>query len=1127
MSTSAEPSAGWHTGDVIDGLYRLTRLVGHGGMGVVHRVRHLGWGIDLAVKSPLPELVAHAPDAERFVAEAQTWVSLGLHPNVCGCYYVRVLNDVPRLFAEYVRGGSLRESIDTGALYAGDPEAVLARLVRISSHLARGLQFAHDSGVLHRDVKPANVLLDGGVDGVAKITDFGIAQALNPASGGPTAGGLTPAYASPEQMRGRPLGKASDVYSFAVSVREMFHAAGSAQASTVAGHTRATYDGPAVSEPPERRMPRPLALLLDRCLEPEPQARPDSMADIASELEEMHAQLAPDAPRLVAPTRAELRAAEYNNRALSLLDLGHREEADDQLRKAFEADPQHLDATYNAQLLRWRRGEIGDAALLAALRVVSRHAGDPWSAHLLTAQVHLERGAVDSARELLERVTRDHADEPETRSAQQALDSPDLGHLSAARTTSVPWYPDQHFPPFGQAAFTRDGTQVISGDSNGTTHLWDATTGECLHSRESGGTWVNHVSSVDGGYGLVLARGECVRLWNFATKRGLRMFTPVGNETVQALCLAPDQTTAYAVTGDGELLGWNLQQGTAVPRGGLVLSDRFDDRGAFSMAQVSPDGGTLLVYHGDAQGRLHLLSADSRDHWRVLADSFARVSAMAWTADGTRVVVASDDEMIRIWNVGSGECERRMTTTAGITTLALDADTRWALTGDEDGTVCVWDLTALRCLRTLHGHTAGVCAVWFSPDGRHARSVAADNTVRSWELRVPVGYTAALRVSRPHPVVDLTYFGDRAHELAARAEAAIDAAQFRTAHQLLSEARALPGYERDVRLLRSWRELGARFSRTGLRAAWIKRTMSAPGTALRKTGTSVSDDARYATYQTLLGAKVWDLRSGTPVFDLDDGVLTTRFDAEGRRVAAVLASGTLRVWSTAEGTTSASFVPEDANIFTTADISADLHRAVAADNAHGLQLWDLDSGRRLRTLTGHTSRVNAVRISADGRTAVSAAPGSLRVWDLSDGGCAASIPVDDAYYPRDVCVSDDRQVVVACGDEAPYVRAWGGTGERLHEFPGQSDQPGPPDQSARPVCLALSPDDEFLFVGDLAGTVTVWNLRTGDLVHTLETAQSGVLDLQVTRDVRHLLVGGLDGTASLWELDWDFAGPSS
>ncbi|MFG2590568.1 protein kinase [Streptomyces sp. NPDC048438] len=1125
MSTSVEPSAGWHTGDVIDGLYRLTRLVGHGGMGVVHRVRHLGWGIDLAVKSPLPELVAHAPDAERFVAEAQTWVSLGLHPNVCGCYYVRVLNGVPRLFAEYVRGGSLRESIDTGALYAGDPEAVLARLVRISSHLARGLQFAHESGLLHRDVKPANVLLDGGVDGVAKITDFGIAQALNPTSGGPSAGGLTPAYASPEQMRGRPLGIASDVYSFAVSVREMFHAAGSAQASTtVAGHTRATYDGPAVSEPPERRMPRPLALLLDRCLEPEPQARPDSMADIASELEEIHAQLAPDAPRLVAPTWAELRAAEYNNRALSLLDLGHREEADDQLRKAFEADPQHLDATYNAQLLRWRRGEIGDTALLAALRVVSRHAGDPWYAHLLTAQAHLERGAVDSARELLERVTRDHADEPETRSAQQALDSPDLGHLSAAGTTSVPWYPDQHFPPFGQAAFTRDGTQVISGDSNGTTHLWDTTTGECLHSRESGGTWVNHVRSVDGGYGLVLARGECVRLWNFATKRGLRMFTPVGNETVQALCLAPDQTTAYAVTGDGELLGWNLQQGTAVPRGGLMLSERFDGRGAFSMAQVSPDGGTLLVYHGDTQGRLHLLSADSRDHWRVLADSFARVSAMAWTADGTRVVVASDDEMIRVWNVGSGKCERRMTTTAGITALALDAETRWALTGNEDGTVCLWDLTALRCLRTLHGHTAGVCAVWFSPDGRHARSVAADNTVRSWELRVPVGYTAALRVSRPHPVVDLTHFGDRARDLAARAEAAVDAAQFRTAHQLISEARALPGYERDVRLLQSWRELGARFSRTGLRAAWIKGTMSVPGTALRRTGTSVSDDARYATCQTLLGAKVWDLRSGTPVFDLDDGVLTTRFDAEGRRVAAVLASGTLHVWSTAEGTKSASFVPEDANIFTTADISADLHQAVAADNAHGLQLWDLDSGRRLRTLTGHTSRVNAVRISADGRTAVSAAPGSLRVWDLSDGGCAATIPIDDAYYPRDVCVSDDRRVVVACGDEASYVRAWSGTGERLHEFAGQS---GPPDQSARPVCLALSPDDEFLFVGDLAGTVTVWNLRTGDLVHTLETAQSGVLDLQVTRDARHLLVGGLDGTASLWELDWDFVVPSS
>ncbi|MEV6057692.1 protein kinase [Streptomyces sp. NPDC052107] len=1130
MSTAAERSPRWTTGDVIDGLYHLTRIVGHGGMGVVHRVRHLGWGIDLAVKSPLPQHFVHAGDVERFIAEAERWVSLGLHPNVCSCYYVRTLNGVPRLFAEYVRGGSLRESIDTGALYAGDSETVVTRILRISSQMARGLEFAHGSGVLHCDVKPDNVLLESGADGVAKITDFGIAQALTALSGGPSGsrttlvaqggGGLTPAYASPEQMQGKPLDKASDVYSFAVSVKEMFSGASSAQSCTTVGPlTRATHSSAPSLDASAWQMPKSLAVLLDRCLAEVPRSRPDSMADIAVELEELHSQYAPDAPRLLPPTQAELRAAEYSNRALSLLDLGKPEQAADKLREALEADPQHLDATYNAGLLRWRRGEISDAAMLSLLRAASSHAGNPWYAHTLTAQAHLERGAVDSAREILELVPREHADEPETRSAKQALDAPDLGHLTAARTTSLPWHLDPGFPPFGQVGFTRDGTRVISGDSSGVTRLWDASTGECLRSCASNAGWSVHVSSGDGRFGLALIRGECIRLWNFETGRSLRMFTPVGDETVYALRMTPDQARAYAVTKDGELLGWNLQQGTTTARGGLVLRETFDERASvFSMMEVSPDGSALLIHHGEPQGRLHLVRPGSQGRSRVLTDSCARASAMAWTADCARVVVASDDRTIRVWNVRTGECERQLTTQAGITALALSEDARWALTGNEDGTVCLWDLTELRCLRTLDGHTEAVCDVWLSPDGRHARSVAVDNTVRSWNLSVPVGYQAALRVSRPHAAVDLARFGDEVRELTVQAEAAIAASRYRTAHELLGKARAIPGYERDVRLLRAWRELGDRLPRTGLRAAWITRTLSVHGTASNRFGMSLSDDGRYATCGTQLAASLWDLRSGTPLLDLPEGMLTTRLDADGQRVAGVLASGTMSVWSTSGGTELVSFVPMDPRILTTASISADLSRMVAADTGHAVQLWDLTTGRPLRTLTGHTTHVNAVRISADRRTAVSGARGSIRLWDLSSGSCLTDIPVSDAYYPWDVCATDDRRLVLACGDEAPHLRVWNADGEPVHGFAGQK---------GRLVSVALSPDSRFVFTGDMAGVITVWCVRTRELVHTLETGQSGVLDMQMTPDGRYLLVGGFEGAASVWELDWELAGPES
>src|SRR5262249_57076159 len=93
-ATRLDPPAGragaaeWRRGDVLLGLYEVRGVAGEGGMGTVYRVRHRGWGLDLAVKCPRPEVVA-AAGVEEFEREAQTWVGLGLHPHVASCYYVR------------------------------------------------------------------------------------------------------------------------------------------------------------------------------------------------------------------------------------------------------------------------------------------------------------------------------------------------------------------------------------------------------------------------------------------------------------------------------------------------------------------------------------------------------------------------------------------------------------------------------------------------------------------------------------------------------------------------------------------------------------------------------------------------------------------------------------------------------------------------------------------------------------------------------------------------------------------------------------------------------------------------------------------------------------------------------
>ena len=165
----------WKAGDVILDTYEVKQVHEGGGMGLVYRVHHKGWNLDLAVKSPRAEYFQSETQKENFIRECETWINLGLHPHIVSCHYVRTLGGVPRVFAEYVVGGSLKDWIDSRKLYEDGPQEALKRVLDISIQFAWGLQYAHEKGLIHQDVKPANVLMTP--DGTAKVTDFGLAKA--------------------------------------------------------------------------------------------------------------------------------------------------------------------------------------------------------------------------------------------------------------------------------------------------------------------------------------------------------------------------------------------------------------------------------------------------------------------------------------------------------------------------------------------------------------------------------------------------------------------------------------------------------------------------------------------------------------------------------------------------------------------------------------------------------------------------------------------------------------------------------------------------------------------------------------------------------------------------------------
>jgi serine/threonine protein kinase len=493
VSARARAAAGdapleWKEGDVILDLYEVKGTLGSGAMGIVYRVHHKKWNIDLAVKAPLLAALEKAGGLDAFVGEAAAWVKLGLHPHIVTCYYVRVLGGVPRIFTECVEGGSLKDWIRDRRLYAGGEREALRRILDLAIQFAWGLGYAHEQGLVHQDVKPANALLTP--DGTLKVTDFGLVKSK----------GYTPAYAAPEQILRGKVDARTDIWGWGVSVLEMF----TGEVTWAEGSSAAAVLENSLSEPPADlpRMPPGVAELLRACFQNDPHLRPPNMDAVAERLIAIYQQETGEPYPRAKPNPLELRADSLNNYAVSLLDLGREEEAVRYWQEALEVDPAHPEAAYNLSLWQWRRGEIDDRAAVARMvEVYQAHPGD-WRCAWLLANLHYERGDMEQAAALLEPYGgREEVKELYAR-ARGSLGMRCLrileGHTNGVRSV----------------AFSPDGQYALSGSWEYTLRLWKIATGEYLRTFE-GHTWIvlSVAFSPDGRYALSGSGDKTLRLW--------------------------------------------------------------------------------------------------------------------------------------------------------------------------------------------------------------------------------------------------------------------------------------------------------------------------------------------------------------------------------------------------------------------------------------------------------------------------------------------------------------------------------------------------------------------------------------------------------------------------------------
>jgi eukaryotic-like serine/threonine-protein kinase len=202
---------------LLNDRYRLVALIGEGGMAAVYRAVDTRLGRDVAVKVLHPEYARDQPFVQRFQQEAEFAASLGAHPNIVAIYDIGQDDALHYIVMELVEGRDLKDVIRERA------PLEVAEAFGIARQVASALAFAHQRGLVHRDVKPQNIMVTDA--GNAKVTDFGIARSLSASQ--LTRTGMvigTAHYFAPEQAQGKPAAPSSDIYSLGVVLYEMLTA---------------------------------------------------------------------------------------------------------------------------------------------------------------------------------------------------------------------------------------------------------------------------------------------------------------------------------------------------------------------------------------------------------------------------------------------------------------------------------------------------------------------------------------------------------------------------------------------------------------------------------------------------------------------------------------------------------------------------------------------------------------------------------------------------------------------------------------------------------------------------------------------------------------------------------------
>ncbi|HLZ58690.1 MAG TPA: serine/threonine-protein kinase [Ktedonosporobacter sp.] len=717
------------------GNYQLLRLLGTGGFAEVYLGHHVHLGTRAAIKVLHTRLSAE--DIAKFKNEAQTIARL-IHPHIVRVLDYGIQGYLPFLVMDYAPGGSLRTLHPKGSRV---PLPIIVSHVR---QVATALQYAHDQRVIHRDIKPDNMLLDQ--HNRIMLSDFGmalIAQSSRHQYPQEIAG--TAAYMAPEQFQGQAR-RPSDQYALAVVVYEWLCGEPPFHGSFIEVGSQHLFTLPPSLRARLPQLPAEVERVIFKALAKDPLQRFESMRAFALALEEAS------------------RLAKHPQESLHLPSPGQKSRAT--LQKIIRphpgsGEPSDISTNTNSEILSQHKPLLPPASPEKIIRPRPMDGNEKTTSEIPSQRIPPAQTSGEIVAQQKPPLPAPSAQKPHATPGvsipipqwlQSVLPS-DQRQLKLSRRAlllgcgatgllvagGLSWqiaatlYKPQgtllytyreHAAAVTSIAWSPDGTRVASASVDDSVQTWDAMTGAGSFPYQGHTDTVNGVAwSPDGTRIASASNDKTVQVWYAA--KGANRATYTHTDVVYAVAWSPNSILLASACNDHVVRIWNDAQGANTAN---------YDQGGKAVRAVAWSPNSQLIASGGDDRTAQVWDAASEKLLIDYKNYNDTVLGVAWSPDGKWIASCSADTTIRVWNTSTGEtafsCYGHNDSVTGV---AWSPNGKWIASSSADRTVRIWDVATHTTIFTYKGHGAKVNGVAWSPNGKLIASASSDGTVQVWQ----------------------------------------------------------------------------------------------------------------------------------------------------------------------------------------------------------------------------------------------------------------------------------------------------------------------------------------------------------------------------------------------------------